>query len=99
MKQTHTFEMLYADYLLWFRERAKEQAVAWEQEEFPRFQSLNEDVFQEGGIVLNRAYYLVPLLPEHSRSGRLEVFAFSELNILFQNYEGDVILTAEYVRE
>ncbi len=99
MNQRHTFEELYDDYLAWFRKRAKDQTTAWSREDFSRFQSLNEDVFENGRILLNRVYYLVPLLPGQSRSGRLEVFSFSELNMLFRDYAGDVILTAEYVRQ
>ncbi len=76
------FKSLYARYLDWFQERAGKEALPWDEEDLPRFQSFNEDVYENDRIVLNRVYYAVPLAPSHSRSGRLEVFTFSELNLM-----------------
>lgn len=92
--QTQSLESLndlYSRYLLWFRERAGKEALPWEKEDFPRFQSFNEDAYENDRIVLNRMYYLIPLSPSESASGRLDVFAFSVLNLLEKT--GDEIVT------
>ncbi len=92
MKTTATrgSKSLYARYLNWFQERAGEEALPWDEEDFPRFQSFHEDVYETARLLLNRMYYIVPLSPTSSLSGKLEVFTFSELNLLEK--DGDEIV-------
>ncbi len=92
-----TINALYSRYLEWFQERAGKEGVPWEKEDFSRFQSFHEDVCETDRLFLNRMYYIIPLSPAHSLSGKLETFAFSELNLL--EMSGDEIVNvrpAEY---
>ncbi len=92
-----SFDGLYLRYQEWFRGRAAERAAPWDREDFPRFQSFHEDVYDNGRVILNRMYYMIPLSPTESRSGKLEIFSFSELNLM--EMDGDDIAdcrTIEY---
>lgn len=72
----------YSRYLDWFQKRAAKNAVPWAEEDLPRFQSFHEDVYENDRIILNRMYYSIPLPSSTSLSGKLEIFSFSELNLL-----------------
>lgn len=87
MEEEKDFEALYSRYLHWFKSRAAEGALPFGREDFPRFRSFHEDVYEDDRMFLNRAYYFIPLAPSESVSGRLEIFAFSVLN--FMEKEGD----------
>ncbi len=91
------FKSIYGRYLYWFQERAGKDVLPWDEEDFPRFRSFNEDVYENDRIVLNRVYYSIPLSPSHNHTGKLEVFSFSELNLMEK--AGDDIVglcTVEY---
>ncbi len=91
------FESIYFHYLDWFQARAEQGAVSVEREAFPQYQSFHEDVFENDRMILNRMYYTVPLSPSASRSGKLELFAFSELNLM-EKENGSIadLYTVEY---
>lgn len=78
----HGFEAVYQHYLAWFRERAKPGASPKEKDTLLGWQSFHEDVFENPHFILNRVYFLIPLSPAQSRSGTLEIFRFSELNLM-----------------
>ncbi len=85
-----SYANLHSRYLDWFRERAGNRSAPWDEEDFPRFQSFHEDVYENDRILLNRVYYSIPLSPSDSLSGKLEVFSFSELNLMEK--DGDDII-------
>lgn len=73
---------VYTDYLKWFRDHAKEGILPKQEDELVGFHAFHEDSFDDGDITLNRMFFLIPLFPSQTRNGRLEVFAFSELNLM-----------------
>jgi len=78
----YSFDKAYGAYLAWFQEKAAADAVPKDQEAILGFQLCQEDVFENDSILLNRMFFVVPLLPAESKSGRLELFTISELNLL-----------------
>ncbi len=97
VKDGYSFDEAYRRYLSWFQEKAVSSAVPKDQEAVLGFQLCHEDVFENDSILLNRMFFIVPLLPSESKSGLLELFAISELNLL-QKAGGDVedITPVEY---
>ncbi len=99
------FSRIYQDYLAWFQERARDGADPIDEEQLIRYQIHNEDAFENASYLLNRIYFVVPLSPSQSRSGSMELFAFSELNLLVKgtaNGISDEVLDmypVEYRRE
>lgn len=91
------FEALYSRYLDWFRERAKKEVIPLEKECFPQFQSFHEDVYETDRLLLNRMYYMIPISPLESLTGKLEIFSFSELNLM-EKSKDDIsdLRTVEY---
>ncbi len=98
-------EGIWETYLEWFRERALDTAEAKSPEELESFLLFHEDVYLDGSFILNRMYFLIPLSPRESRSGKLEWFAFSRLNYLERRWTPDHAdeiercLAVEYRRE
>lgn len=82
VKHGYSFDRVYQGYLDWFRDKAAAAAKPKDQEGLLGYQLCNEDVFEGDGFLLNRVFFFVPLLPSESKSGRLEVFTASELNLL-----------------
>lgn len=98
------FETVYQDYLAWFWERARPTANPKEKEEVLGCQIFHEDIFENDDILLNRMYFLIPLSPSQSKSGALETFRFSELNLMLKIHmesaeEITDILPVQYRRE
>lgn len=94
---TNSFHTLYSHYLDWFQKRAGAGTAPWDKEDFTRFQSFHEDVYEDKKILLNRVYYAVPLSPSDNPSGKLEMFTFSALNLMEKDESGTMnILTVEY---
>lgn len=93
-----TFAWVYQCYLSWFRDRARPGAAPKQEEELIGAYSYNEDVFEDGHIYLNRVVYYVPLNSCEAKSGKPEVFGFSELNLLEKDCCGDIeeIIPVEY---
>lgn len=92
------FTWIYQCYLDWFSSHARPGAAPMPEEELAGVQAYNEDVFDNGSIVLSRVVYYVPLAPSEAKSGRPELFGFTELNLLQGNGEGDIrdIAPVEY---
>ncbi len=84
IKNNQDFQAIYQSYLSWFRERAAECALPKTEEELLGFQIFHEDIFEDSNILLNRMYFAIPLSPSQNRSGSLETFAFSELNLMLK---------------
>lgn len=98
------FETVYQDYLAWFREQARPTANPREKEELLGCQIFHEDIFENDNILLNRMYFLIPLSPSQSKSGALEIFRFSELNLMLKMCSDKIdhvvgIIPAEYRKE
>jgi len=98
------FETVYQDYLTWFRERARPNANPKEKEELLGCQIFHEDIFENDNLLLNRMYFLIPLSPSQSKSGELEAFQFSELNLMMKIHADKIdeiagILCVEYRKE
>lgn len=99
-----TYETIYTEYLQWFRELAIGGVDPKGGDEIIRYRTFSEDVYEDKHIILNRVYFMVPLSPMQTKSGRLESFAFSELNLMVKQprSDGDEIMdfrTIEYRRE
>ena len=84
-----TLENIFEKYIAWFAEHALEGIAPPAREQLNLQQTHNEDLYEDDRCVVNRTCYLLPLLPSQSKSGRLEVFSFSELNLMFKNPDGD----------
>lgn len=82
VKDGYSFDEAYGHYLSWFQEKAAANAVPKDKEAILGFQLCHEDVFEDDAIFLNRMFFIVPLLPSESKSGQLELFAISELNLM-----------------
>lgn len=82
IKKGPSFDTVYKRYLAWFHEKAAAGTAPKEEGEFPAFQLFHEDIYEDDFMILNRVYFTVPLLPAESKTGRLELFAFTELNLL-----------------
>ncbi len=82
VKDGYSFDEAYGRYLSWFQEKAAAGAVPKDREEILGFQLCHEDVYQDDTMLLNRMYFVIPLLPSESKSGQLELFAISELNLM-----------------
>lgn len=98
------FRGIYREYLKWFEERAQETARPIDEEEMIDCQICHEDIFENSNYLLNRMFFLIPLAPSQSRSGTLEAFAFSEMNLMLKGPGGDAddvldIYPVEYRRE
>lgn len=93
-----TFSWVYQSYLLWFSEHARPGAAPKPDEELIGAYSYNEDVFEDGHIYLNRVVYYVPLDSREAKSGKPEIFGFSELNLMEKDEIGDIkgITPVEY---
>lgn len=85
------FAWVYGRYLEWFRDNARPGAQPRAQETLPGFSLCHEDIFESPTDALNRMFFLVPLLPSESKSGRLEIFAITELNLLKKAEDDDEI--------
>lgn len=84
IRDGYTFDQAYAGYLAWFHDQASAIARPKEKEKenILGCQMWHEDVFEEETLLLNRVFFLVPLLPSESKSGQLEIFVITELNLL-----------------
>ena len=93
-----TFAWVYQRYLSWFSDHARSGAAPKTEEDLAGTYSYNEDVFDDGHILLNRVVYYVTLSPPESSSGRPEVFGFTELNMMKQDPGGDIeeLVPVEY---
>lgn len=93
-----TFTWVYQHYLNWFAERARPDAAPKPEDEIVGAYSYNEDVFDDGHIILSRMVYYVPLTSSEAKSGRPELFGFTELNLMEESSDGDVegITAVEY---
>lgn len=93
-----TFSWVYQRYLSWFTDHARDDAVPKLEEEMAEAYSYNEDVFDDGHILLNRIVYFVPLNSWETKSGNQEMFGFTELNLLEEDSVGDVerVVSVEY---
>ena len=78
----YSFDKAYGAYLAWFQEKAVSSAVPKDREAVLGFQLCHEDVFENDSILLNRMFFILPLLPSESKSGLLELFAVFELNLM-----------------
>lgn len=81
-KKGYSFDRVYQSYLVWFRQKALKSARPSGPEDILKYQLCHEDVFEQDGLLLNRMYFLIPLLPSESKSGHLETFTIAELNLL-----------------
>ncbi|ANU54117.1 hypothetical protein I5Q82_10125 [Acutalibacter muris] len=93
-----TFTWVYQHYLSWFSDHARSDAIPKREEEIVGAHSYNEDVFSDGHISLNRVIYYVPLKQSEAKSGKPEIFGFTELNLLEEDSSGDIekITPVEY---
>ena len=101
IQQGYNFQRIYEDYLIWFHDKARSSAVSKSEEDFLQYQSGNEDVYEDAGILINRMFFFIPLLPSESKSGHLEIFRFSELNLMKKCEESDdaeEIISVEYTK-
>lgn len=101
IRNGNNFESVYASYLTWFQDKARPTEEPKSPDELLRCQVLDDDVFENAGCLLNRAYYSVFLAPSQSRSGQMELFSFTLLNLMVKGSgeDGDVveIIPAEYM--
>jgi len=81
-ENSHSLERVYDRYLAWFHENANAAAQPKRRGELSRYCLGSEDIFEDSVLLLNRAFYFVPLLPSESKSGLLETFTISELNLM-----------------
>lgn len=101
------FGIIYQDYLAWFRERARTGVDPIDEEQLINYQICLEDTFESADNLLNRVYFAIPLSPTRSRSGNLEFFSFSALNLMRKGKAPDTdvedevleIYPVEYRRE
>lgn len=84
-----TAHAVYMDYLKWFHEHARESVLPKQEDEFIDCRAFHEDSFEDDDLVLNRVFFLITLSPSQTQSGRLEIFAFSELNLMTWSYDKD----------
>lgn len=93
-----TFPWVYQSYLKWFADHARPGAVPKQEEELAGAHSYNEDIFDDGHIVLSRMVYYVMLGPSEAQSGQPELFGFTELNLMECNGCEDVeqVIAVEY---
>lgn len=102
--ELRTLEHIYQEYLTWFRERARPGCTPANIGQITGLNSINEDVFEDEDMVINRIYYHIPLSALFSHSGKLEVFSFSSLNLMEKCPNGEerelrLVLPLEYRRE
>lgn len=93
-----TFTWVYQHYLAWFAEHARPGTAPKPEEQLVGAYSYNEDVFDDGHIILSRMVYYVPLPSSEAKSGRPELFGFTELNLMEESRDGDIegITAVEY---
>lgn len=101
VQKGYSFCKAYESYLAWFRDKATDMTKPKDEEEILGCQMCSEDVFEGGTFLLNRVFFFVPLLPSESKSGRLEIFTVSELNLLKKTSETaeenfDEVVPVEY---
>ena len=102
VQKGYSFCKAYESYLAWFRDKATDTAKPKDEEEILGCQLCNEDVFEGDGVLLNRVFFVVPLLPSESRNGRLEVFVITELNLMKKAEDSDEIvdvISVEYTAQ
>ena len=95
----YSFDKAYESYLSWFHEKAMPSAAPKDREAVLGCQMCQEDVFEDDSYILNRMFFLLPLLPSESKSSRLEIFIITELNLMKKlEYDDDIeyIIPVEY---
>lgn len=99
IRNGNDFNWVYDRYLVWFRDNAKPAATPQGEEELFRFSLGNEDVFEQDAVLLNQMFFAVTLRPSESLTGQLQLFTFSELNLMMKNSQTgdcDIITPAGY---
>lgn len=93
-----TFSWVYQYYLAWFADRAQPGAAPKSEEEIIGTYSYNEDIFDDGHITLSRVVHYVPLTSREAKSGKPELFGFTELNLIEERSDGEIakIVPVEY---
>lgn len=99
--QGYNFQRIYEAYLMWFHDKARPSAVPKGKEDLLQYQSGHEDVYEDAGVLLNRMFFVIPLLPSESKSGQFELFQFSELNLMKKDIKSDdteEVISVEYTK-
>ena len=93
-----TFDTLQDAYREWVNDHAAEGVVVRDLQSMISRPMINDTEYEDDTLILDRVYYWIPLLPSESKSGKLETFNFSELNILFKDPDDEVthVASGEY---